>query len=781
LCSKVQSERSTEPRDLQSTRRDPRRRFFGRPNRIVACYAKPLWQRVGAGAAIALAAALLRFLMADLLQDRAAYATFYPAVGLAALFGGLAAGATAAIVSAALTHAVFAPLAHLGDWLGLAIFLTIAGGIVFVAEALHRISIRVSRAELRAAEDERLRVTEERLRLAMSAGAIGAWDYDVASDHFIDASVDVRQMFGFAPETRIDLKTLLSVIAPDDRPLACSALRAALDPHGDRLFRVDYRIRRADDGAERWINARACAFFVDDRPTRLVGICRDVTDEKAVESLLAEKARLAEQFASVTASVPGVVCSFRRSTDGKESFPFVSRNFESICGVSPEEARADAQCVLQRVHFEDRDHVRKSIDESARSLAPWRDEFRYDHPEKGVVWLEGHSSPVKEANGDIIWHGYIKDVTEAKRAEQELRANELSSRALFDSGLLGIVGWKLDGTITDANDRFLEMIGYDRDDLEAGRIDWISATPPEYRSIDEAGIEDMKRIGFNRRPFEKEYLRKDGTRVPVLIAGVTLDEARTRGVAFVLDISERKRAEAQMQRFYVDRMNVMESMAAGIAHEINQPLTATVAYLKTARRLLEIEPAQRRASVEEALNKAAAQIIRAGQIVTRLREFIAHGEPDKLPVGLHQLILDAVDAAGVGSKADGAVVTLRLEATRCEVLADRVQIEQVLVNLIRNAEEAMSASPRREIVITTSSDSTEIRVAISDTGVGLSEKVKAELFQPFASTKASGMGVGLSICRAIIEAHHGRIWAKSNPEGGAVFNFALPLAGVDGE
>ena len=743
---------------------------------LASCYAKPLWWRMGVGVAAALTGALARLIFMGFLEHRLTYVTFYPAVEIAALIGGIASGALATVLCALVAHLWVAPLVNLGDWLGLAIFLTMAMIISGITEALHRTWIRMSDAEMRVAIDDQLRVANERLRLAISAGAIGAWDLDVSAN-VTEASPEMRDIFGFAPDTLVNPETVFSAILPDDLPAMQAAFRAAFDPAGDGQYRAEYRIRRVNDGDERWISSKAQAFFADGRPVRLVGICRDVTDEKSVEQLLAEKARLAEQIANVAASVPGVICSFRQSADGKQSFPYVSGNFSSVYGLSPDEVRADAGPVFQRIHADDLNHIEASIAESARTLTIWRDEFRYEHPQKGTIWLEGQSSPIMEPSGEIVWHGYVQDVTERKRAEEDLRASEARSRAFFELGLVGVIYWNVNGAITDANDKFLEMLGYNREDLEAGRIDWVRMTPPEYHHIDDAALADVKARGATR-PFEKEYFRKDGTRLPVLIAGAMLDASRGDGVAFVLDISERKQAEARMQKLYADRMNVMESMAAGLAHEINQPLTATGSYVKTVRRLFDMEAERRPASVTETLDKAAAQVRRAGQIVSRLREFITHGEPDKIQLKLHKLIRDAYDATSIGAKERQIRVTLHLDAKEDEVLADKIQIEQVLVNLIRNAKEAMEAAQRRELVVSTSSNQTDIRVDIADSGVGLSEKAKSDLFEPFVTTKLNGMGVGLSISRVIIEVHHGKIWAESNPDGGAIFSFTLPLAGT---
>jgi PAS domain S-box-containing protein len=622
-------------------------------------------------------------------------------------------------------------------------------------------------------------LTSERLRLAIAVGGIGTWDYDPVTN-VLEVSPQLRTMFGLSKDARVTRELVLSRITVEDSLRVQEALSGALDPAGDGQYRIKFRMRRADDGEERWISCTGQAFFAGGQAVRLMGTSRDISDEKLAERLLAEKSQVAEQLemiATCAAALPGVIGTMRRTADGRYCFPYVSANFEDVYGFAPEDVKTDMACIAARRHPEDRRRYEAAIAESARTLSMLHEEFRWEHPRKGMIWLEVQANPIAEPGGGVLWHGYVQDITERKRAEEKLRASDARSRAFFDSNLLGVCyGNGLSGAITDANDKYLEMLGFDREDLVAGRINWKELTPPEFSRINEAAIAELITTGKNQRPTEKEYIRKDGSRLPVLVARAVLDKTSLDGVAFVLDISEQKQNEARAQKLAADRIAVMQSMAAGIAHEINQPLAATVAYLRALRRLLEMKLDQRPISVRETVDRASAQITRAGEIVSRLRSFIAHGEPDKFPVSAHQAIQEAFDAAIASMKEAQIQAKLRLNAADDVVLADKVQIVQVLFNLICNAREAMEPVPRRELVVSTTSSEAEIRIDVIDTGVGLSEKTKSNLFEPFATTKPSGMGVGLSISRAIIEAHHGRIWAESNPEGGAIFSFTLPLA-----
>jgi two-component system sensor kinase FixL len=221
----------------------------------------------------------------------------------------------------------------------------------------------------------------------------------------------------------------------------------------------------------------------------------------------------------------------------------------------------------------------------------------------------------------------------------------------------------------------------------------------------------------------------------------------------------------------------MGQMASALAHELNQPLTAILNYVRAARRLLEMEGGASPKALET-MDKAVAQTSRAGQIIRRLRDFVEKGQSQRAPDNLNKTIEEAAALALVGAKEANVKVTLELSPALPEVLIDRIQIQQVLLNLIRNSVEAMVMNDRRELVIRSALLDGQAEVAVSDTGPGLSDAVVAQLFQPFVTTKPQGMGLGLSISRSIIDAHGGRIWAEPNEGGGVTFRFTVP-AGLE--
>ena len=276
-------------------------------------------------------------------------------------------------------------------------------------------------------------------------------------------------------------------------------------------------------------------------------------------------------------------------------------------------------------------------------------------------------------------------------------------------------------------------------------------------------------------------LRKDGSTFPMeLYIGETVMQNRRAFTGFVRDLTERQETQARLHELqselaHMSRFTAMGEMASTLAHELNQPLTAIATYLNGCKRLLDRGTAGDSALLRDGIERAAEQALRAGQIIRRLHEFVARGETERRIETLPKLIEEASALALIGARESGMRVNFAFSTECAHVLADKVQVQQVLVNLIRNAMEAMQDSPVREMLIsTTPLPDCMVRINVTDTGPGITPDIAAHLFQPFVTSKAQGMGVGLSVSRTIIEAHGGKLWAEPRPGGGTIFAFTLP-------
>jgi two-component system sensor kinase FixL len=274
--------------------------------------------------------------------------------------------------------------------------------------------------------------------------------------------------------------------------------------------------------------------------------------------------------------------------------------------------------------------------------------------------------------------------------------------------------------------------------------------------------------------------RKDGSTFPMELAVGEMRSSNQRFfTGFIRDLSEPQKTEARLQELqaelvHISRLTAMGEMASALAHELNQPLSAIANYMKGSRRLLEDSSDEHSATLRDAMDKAAEQALRAGQIIRRLRDFVARGESERRVESVRKIIEEASALALVGAKDQGVRVRFQFAATVDLVLADKVQIQQVLLNLIRNAIEAMEEREKRELIVSTApADDDMVEISVSDTGVGIAPEMASQLFQPFITTKRHGMGVGLSISRTIVEAHGGQIGVEPNPAGGTIFRFTI--------
>ena len=384
-------------------------------------------------------------------------------------------------------------------------------------------------------------------------------------------------------------------------------------------------------------------------------------------------------------------------------------------------------------------------------------------------------------------------VAEREKAEGEVRelarGLEAKIRRLVEANVVGIVMWNLEGAITAANQAFLHMVQYAREDIASGRVRWTDLTPAEWRGRDERAVAELKASGIFQ-PFEKEYFRKDGSRVPVLLGGALFEGGGSEGVAFVLDLTEQKRAQerlrasernlrqAQAELAHVNRVTTMGQLTASISHEVMQPIAAAITNARAALRCLGSQPPDLE-EVQRALGRIVNEGNRATDVIDRIRSLIKKAPPRKDDLKINEAILEVIALTHGEVVKHSVSVQTELTEGLPLVQGDRVQLQQVIINLIINAIEAMSGvgNGSRALLISTGREASGgVLVSVQDSGPGLDVEGLDRLFDAFYTTKPGGMGMGLSICRSIMEAHEGRIWASRHVGPGATFQFTLPVA-----
>ncbi len=341
------------------------------------------------------------------------------------------------------------------------------------------------------------------------------------------------------------------------------------------------------------------------------------------------------------------------------------------------------------------------------------------------------------------------------------------------------------GAIESFSSAAERLFGYKADEVTGRNVSMLMPSP--YREQHDSYLARYLATGEKRIIGSSRVvigLRRDGSTFPMeLYIGETTAPGRRTFTGFVRDLTERQETQARLHELQVElahmsRFTAMGEMASTLAHELNQPLTAVATYLNGCRRLLEHGSESNLAVLRDGVERAAEQALRAGQIIRHLREFVARGETEKRAENLPKLIEEASALALIGARESSVRVIFAFAPDCPAVVADKVQVQQVLLNLIRNAMEAMTDSTTRELRIATRPvPEALVQVSVTDTGGGIAPDILAQLFRPFVTSKAQGMGVGLSVSRTIIEAHGGRLWAEPNPAGGTIFSFTLRAAG----
>ncbi|MGJ7516285.1 trifunctional serine/threonine-protein kinase/ATP-binding protein/sensor histidine kinase [Pseudomonas baetica] len=377
---------------------------------------------------------------------------------------------------------------------------------------------------------------------------------------------------------------------------------------------------------------------------------------------------------------------------------------------------------------------------------------------------------------------------ENARLYREVAERESKIRRLVDANIIGIVVWNAEGDIVEANDAFLCMLGYAREDVVQGRLRWRDLTVPEFRELSERSMLQAVQTG-HAQPFEKEYFKKDGSRLPVIL-GLAMFEANSKeGVAFVLDLTERKRAEektreserryreVQAELSHANRVATMGQLVASIAHEVNQPIAAAILNANAAQRWLNTQPPELD-EVRHVLGRLILDANRAADVLGRIRGHIRKTPPQKGPVDVNAAIGEMIEFTRGQIVKSGTSLQTQLMDGLPHIEGDRVELQQVLLNLIMNALEAMGSveeGERRLHISVVLGEEGGLRVSVSDSGPGFASQNTDLVFTSFYTTKPTGLGLGLSICRSIIEAHGGRLWASANQPCGATVQFTLPV------
>jgi PAS domain S-box-containing protein len=520
------------------------------------------------------------------------------------------------------------------------------------------------------------------------------------------------------------------------------------------------------------------------KPDGLLAISRDITGLQHAE----ESLRQSEERLRLAIETTGLGIWDLNMVTGKRQWSAEARE---LFGFAPE-TTITQDLVLACIHPEDREWVVRDVynDERADSLT-FTNTFRIVRSDTGEErWITSVGHTLVDKDGRPTRKiGIAQDVTQHVVAEETLRASQddlLRQTAHLQSILATVPDAMVvsdeKGIITSFSATAVRMFGYAPEEIIGTSVKYLMPVP--YRDSHEGFMHRYRHTG-ERRITESGRVavaqRKDGSTFPM---EVHLGEMESGGqrffTAFIRDLTDRQYTEKRMQELqtelaYMSRLTAMGEMGSTLAHEVNQPLTAITGYLKGCGMILDRMEGEHVPMLRHGIEGAVEEALRAGAVIRQLRAFVARGETDQVVEDLRKLIEEASALALAGAKDKGIKVDFDLPHESPKVLVSRVQIQQVLLNLVRNAMEAMQDVDERHLAIKAevANAGTMVCLSIKDTGTGLAPSVQEKLFTPFTTTKKTGMGVGLSICRTIIEAHGGKIWADSTPGEGTAFHFTL--------
>ncbi|MDX1486656.1 MAG: PAS domain S-box protein [Acidiferrobacterales bacterium] len=531
----------------------------------------------------------------------------------------------------------------------------------------------------------------------------------------------------------------------------------------------------AKDGTRRWIRwTNTAVLGKDDSVRYVVGTGIDITERKRMEVALQERELELRKFSQTVEQSPSTVMI----TDTSGRIEYVNPKFTQLTGYTLDEVRGQNPSILKSGDTDSSEYQR--LWQTVSAGGEWHGVFHNRKKNGELYWESACIAPIRDGEGKITHFVAVKeDITEYKRLQEQFRR-------VFESAPSGMVMVDAEGKIVLTNPHTQNLFGYRGEELIGQPIELL--VPERARDVHRAHRENFLRepqariMGANRELLGR---RKNGSEFPLEIG---LSPVKTEHGEFVLaaiaDVTARRQAEAEAKRHldelaHVSRVASIGEMASGLAHEINQPLTAIVSYAEACRLMLQSGREHRKVLLSS-LEQISKQGERAGDIIHRLREFVSKGKLERRPIDVNDLVDGVLDM--LRHEIDRYDIGLRVERGEHvpKVNADNVQIEQVIFNLVRNAIEAMEPNEpgSRELIIGTCKVQAEgpaVEVFVSDTGEGLAAERAERVFDAFYSTKQHGMGLGLSITRTIVQAHGGRIWAVANKNRGATLRFTLPI------
>jgi len=526
---------------------------------------------------------------------------------------------------------------------------------------------------------------------------------------------------------------------------------------------------------------RATKFALRDEAGAIVGVAGLTTDVTGYHTIREALAESEAKYRSIANAMPALVWS----SDAEGGRDFYNDRWRQFVGAFNGEA--DGWAWLEKVYRDDRERVETDIRRCIERGEPYEIEYRLAGA-RGPRWFLERGVPVRNEDGRIHrWDGAytdIQELIESRRAKEqafaELEAREAHLRSILDSVPDAMIVIDDHGVIQSFSSAAERQFGWTATEAIGQNVSFLMPEP--YRGSHDGYLSrylstgERRVIGLGRVVVGAH---RDGSTFPMELAvGEMRSGDRRFFTGFVRDLSERQEAERRFQDVqselaHVSRLSAMGEMASALAHELNQPLSATANYIQGSRRLLDEEPIDKEV-IGDALTMASDQMFRAGDIIRRLRDFVSKGETERQIESLPKLLEEAGALAMVGAKDRGVRLRYDIVPEVGAVMVDKVQIQQVVLNLMRNGVEAMAESERRDLVVSARPAPDDmVVVSVSDSGTGLSPEVASQLFQPFVTTKKHGMGVGLSISRTIVEAHGGRIWAEGEPGQGTTFHFSL--------